>query len=123
MQEILASSDEEEDDSQNLLNDLETQVNLEISQYKALLCSNVNSEKEFDILSWWKSMSTQFPRLSKTAKYYLCIPATSTTSERSFSIANDIITKKRNRLKPETVEKLAFLKNNFSYIPEYTQKN
>ena len=123
MQEILASSDEEEDDSQNLLNDLETQVNLEISQYKALLCSNVNSEKEFDILSWWKSMSTQFPRLSKTAKYYLCIPATSTTSERSFSIANDIITKKRNRLKPETVEKLTFLKNNFSYIPEYTQKN
>ena len=123
MQEIMASSDEEEDDSQTLPNDLEKQVNLEISQYKALLYSSLDSEKEFDILSWWKSMSTQFPRLSKTVKYYLCIPATSTTSERSFSIANDIITKKRNRLKPETVEKLTFLKNNFSYIPEYTQKN
>ena len=122
MQEIMASSDEEENDSQTPSNDLEKQVNLEISQYKALLCSSLDSEKEFDILSWWKSMSTQFPRLSKTAKYYLCIPATSATSERSFKIANDIITKKRNRLKPDTVEKLTFLKNNFIYIPEYTQK-
>ena len=58
-----------------------------------------------------------FPNLSMLAKHYLCIPASSTSSERSFLIANNIVTKRRNRLLPENVEMLTFLKNNFKYIP------
>ena len=59
-----------------------------------------------------------FPNLSMLAKYYLCIPASSTSSERSFSIANNIVTKSRNKSSSENVEMITFLKNNFEYIPQ-----
>ena len=54
-------------------------------------------------------------------KQYLCVPASSTSSERSFSIAGNIVTERRNRLLPENVEMLTFLKINFEYIPLVTQ--
>jgi hypothetical protein len=41
---------------------------------------------------------------------YLAIPATSASIERIFSISSNIITKKRNKLQPETVKWLILLK-------------
>ena len=38
-------------------------------------------------LAWWKSNSSRFSRLSNSAKTFLAIPATSTPSERVFSVA------------------------------------
>ncbi len=46
-------------------------------------------------LLWWKANKTRFPVLSKLAKMYLAIPATSTPSERLFSEAGNIMTIKR----------------------------
>ena len=62
-----------------------------------------------------------FPNLSIMVKQYLCVPASSTSSERSFSIAGNIVTERRNRLLPENVEMLTFLKINFEYIPLVTE--
>lgn len=45
-------------------------------------------------LKWWKNIRFRFPVLSKHAKKFLCIPATSVPSERLFSAAGDIITPK-----------------------------
>ena len=50
-----------------------------------------------------------FPALSRVARKYLCIPATSASSERTFSTTGLIITEKRNRLKPDIVSAMVFL--------------
>jgi hypothetical protein len=59
-------------------------------------------DEEAEPLLWWKTHSNEFPVLSKMARDYLTIQATSVASESSFSIAGNTITKTRNRLLPET---------------------
>jgi hypothetical protein len=44
-----------------------------------------------------------FPIIASMARDHLAIPATSALSEVVFSNGGDIITKKRNRLAPDTV--------------------
>jgi hypothetical protein len=47
---------------------------------------------------------------------YLCVPATSTDSERVFSSACKIITKKRSQLQPKNVDDLIFMNLNRKFI-------
>ena len=47
------------------------------------------------ILEWWKENQLSLPTLSKIAKDYLAIPATSAPSERLFSEAGNLITLKQ----------------------------
>lgn len=63
-------------------------------------------------LEWWKTKEGKYPRLAKIAKKYLCIPATSASSERVFSTAGNIVTSKRTCLLPENVDLLVFLHKN-----------
>lgn len=60
-------------------------------------------------LEWWKGKKSQYPILFKLAKSYLAVQATSAASERLFSTAGSILTKKRNRLNSELLDKLLFL--------------
>ena len=55
-----------------------------------------------DIFEWWRTMGQNFRYLEKMAREYLTPPATSVSSERLFSLAGNVIIKKRNRLNPET---------------------
>ena len=57
------------------------------------------------------------PHLTKLFKKLFCIPATSVTSERLFSLANSIIIK---NLSPSNICILTFLKTNFAYMPKIT---
>ena len=75
---------------------------------------------EFNPLDWWKDHKSKFPFLINTVKTIFCIPATSVPSERAFSTAGNIVTKKRNRLVPQKVEMFSFFKQNFKYIPKNT---
>ena len=112
---------ESDDDNEENINGLENKVKKEVEYYLAYRVERKvlqSEEDSFDILSWWKKHEDFFPWLIKTVKYYLCIPATSATSERAFSSSNDIVTKKRNRFAPELVNKLCYLKNNFRNIPK-----
>ncbi|XP_061573771.1 zinc finger BED domain-containing protein 4-like [Cololabis saira] len=77
----------------------------EISKYRGRDGLGVNG----DVLQWWKDQ-VDLPLLSKLARSYLSIPATSVPSERVFSTAGDIITAERSRLLPEHVDQLIFLK-------------
>lgn len=60
-------------------------------------------------LQWWKENAVRFPTLATLAKSYLAIPSTSTPSERLFSAAGNIVTKKRSSLTSEHVDMLTFL--------------
>lgn len=59
---------------------------------------------------WWKSRENIYPTVSILAKNILCIPASSASSERVFSTAGNIVTK-RNRMTPYHLSALVFLKN------------
>ena len=62
-----------------------------------------------DPLQWWKSRQRKYPAMSKLAKRYIGIPATSTPSEKVFSTAGNIISAKRSCLSPETANMLICL--------------
>ena len=58
----------------------------------------------------------KYPTIAELAIKYLAIPATSDTSERCFSTAGNIVTRKRTRLLPENVDTLVFLYQNRKLI-------
>ena len=63
-------------------------------------------------LKWWKFEESRLPTLSKVARKYLCVCATSVESERTFSTGGNMVTKKRSSLKPNKVNQLIFLAKN-----------
>ena len=63
-------------------------------------------------LSWWKQEERRLPLLSKVAKKFLCICATSVSSERIFSTGGHIVSDNRTCLKPQMVDYLVFLCKN-----------
>ena len=68
---------------------------------------NVSLEdKEFDLLNWWKVNSHRFPVVSKMTKKFLTVPATSVSSESTFSTGGRTLDDYRSSLRPSTVEAL-----------------
>ncbi|CAF1564148.1 unnamed protein product [Rotaria magnacalcarata] len=76
-------------------------------------------DEEYNPLHFWKCNHALYPRLAKIAKRVFSVPASSAGVEREFSLAGNIITKKRSRLSPETVNDIIF-QNSFE---KYNQKN
>lgn len=70
------------------------------------------SDGSDNILAWWKSHDSHFPRLGKLVKKYLSIPATSVPSERLFSAAGRLVTKLRNKLGVKKTDMILFLYKN-----------
>lgn len=60
-------------------------------------------------LEYWERQQLIYPTLYKLAIAFLSTPASSVPCERVFSKAGEVVSKRRNRLKPKTVEKLLFL--------------
>ncbi|XP_060793315.1 zinc finger BED domain-containing protein 4-like isoform X2 [Neoarius graeffei] len=69
-------------------------------------------DPDTDPLDWWKRHEPNFSRLSRLARKYLAIPATSAPSERVFSVGGGIVTCNRACLKPDVVDRLIFLAKN-----------
>ncbi|XDV26060.1 hypothetical protein PO909_029858 [Leuciscus waleckii] len=67
-------------------------------------------------LAWWKQNGDRYPELAFAAKHLLCVPATSTPSERIFSKAGYVVNKTRSSLLPENVDKLIFLTHNMKSV-------
>lgn len=70
-----------------------------------------------DIATWWGARGKQFPMIQRVAQRYLPINATSTASERLFSLAGNVASKKRNKLKPANVDLLTCLAYNVKKNP------
>jgi hypothetical protein len=69
------------------------------------------SDQDTNPLEWWKQHQSQFPNLSRMARDYLAIPATSVPSEEAFSLGKNLITDKRNRLAGKTIRVCMCLKS------------
>jgi hypothetical protein len=68
-------------------------------------------EDQIDPLVWWKVQEYQYPTLSRIARDYLSIQATSVASEQAFSIAGKTISEVRNRLDGESARAILCLKS------------
>jgi hypothetical protein len=85
----------------------------EFTRYSAAAAIDFdNSIKTNQALVWWKTHQYSFPVFSPLARIYLAIPATSAPSERIFSSASYIASKRRSSMHPETLELLVFLSKN-----------
>jgi hypothetical protein len=71
---------------------------------------------ENDPLAWWYEQQENFPVLSRLAKKYLAVYACSTSSERLFSDAGNMLTSKRTRMSPRLFKMMLFLKKNGNYL-------
>lgn len=108
-----------DDDSEINCNiDANTIKESEMNAYRLI---TVNKEN-FDLLNWSESHKTVFPRLYRVTVFIHAIPATSAGPERSFSLASNTITEKRNSLKPSTADALVFLNNNSDYLDHILKK-
>jgi len=65
-----------------------------------------------DPLAWWRAHKHKYPLLSKVARKYLSIPATSAPSERAFSVLGQVINDNRSQLSPRKVHKVFFVHQN-----------
>uniref|UniRef100_A0A8I7B906 HAT C-terminal dimerisation domain-containing protein n=1 Tax=Hordeum vulgare subsp. vulgare TaxID=112509 RepID=A0A8I7B906_HORVV len=59
-----------------------------------------------DILDWWKINALRYPIMAKISKRFLAMPATSVSSESTFSTSGRILDAYRSSLKPVMVEAL-----------------
>jgi len=64
-----------------------------------------------DVMKWWKLHAEIYPDLSRMARDYLGIPATSASSERLFSSGSNMITNKRNNLNEDNIQAHECLKS------------
>ncbi|KAE8738250.1 hypothetical protein FOCC_FOCC016277 [Frankliniella occidentalis] len=82
---------------------------------------NPDDVKDNDVLAFWRGRLKQYPWLSTAVRKFLCIPATSTTAERVFSIAGLTITAKRSRLNPDRVDIIIFIHENYDICSKLFQ--
>lgn len=83
-------------------------VESELANYKVEETMPLNSNP----LLWWEANELKYPILSKLAKKYLCVHATSVANEKVFSSAGDIVSAQGSCLHGDHADKLLFSKKN-----------
>jgi uncharacterized protein YcaQ len=78
-------------------------------------------EQAHQVLIWWDGKRHKYPILHKVATRVLAIPATEAPSERLFSLASRVITKTRNRLKPDIVAAIIMIQENSEVLQKHYQ--
>jgi len=94
-------------------NEYEAYMKHKVTDGEMRQCADGDISGEFHILSWWRCKGKDlFPILARVVWSTLCIPTSNAMSENNFSDAGNTLTKKRNRLKPRTINNLMFLRSN-----------
>ena len=102
------NSDDEfyiDNNNNNNNNNLDNREEYEIYLEENRTTSNI------DFIDYYKANKSKFPILYNLVKDYLAIITTSALSESTFSKVGDIITKKRNKLLPNTIKQIITLKS------------
>lgn len=89
---------------------INNEIDLYISKFK--IFSKPGHEVN-DPLLWWRENSNTLPNLARLARKWLSIPASSTPSERVFSIAGLMDTAKRQSLSPRKLGEQVLIHNNY----------
>ena len=74
-------------------------------------------------MKWWKAHKNQFPFMSQAVRELLCVPASSSASERAFSVGGLICSQRRGLLSTKRIEELANIKLNYTAVKTYVDKN
>lgn len=89
----------------------------ELKRYQAEHFDHETLSLRADVLKvFWKPNKHKYPLLVRFVREYLCVPATSAPAERLFSIAGEIVSKKRACLASDTIEALTYLHFNWRYV-------
>lgn len=105
------SEEEEVEEKEPLKEELDKYLQLQVSW--PVKKANEEKTPRPDRSNWWKQNHKDFPILSKLARRFLAIPASSVPAERVFSVGGTLVSKKRSRLTPGHVEMLLFLNKNW----------
>ena len=91
--------------------DLErAKLNVSLSQeVKAFLLEDCRDNP----LNWWNQNCSRYPNIARVARKWLAVTATSTPSERVFSICGLVDTAKRSKMLGESIEAQVFVHNNY----------
>ena len=92
------------------------QVRRELSMYLDDPMVTLDVDDTDRPLLYWSSKLRMWPILSRTAVAYLSCPPSSVTSERMFSMAGNILSKKRCAMSPKNLNYLAIIKVNRHFI-------
>ncbi|XP_078427966.1 uncharacterized protein LOC144700420 [Wolffia australiana] len=80
-------------------------------EFNQFLAETVPNEGVYTPLSWWATTGAKrFPLLAAVERDLLSVCATSAPAERMFSVGNAIVTYKRSRLSPISIETLITVK-------------
>ena len=71
----------------------------------------VDDDNQFSVLGWWKANESIYPIISLMARDLLTILASTVASESCFSAGGRVVSEKRARLSPSTIEALICLKD------------
>ncbi|GKA59112.1 zinc finger BED domain-containing protein RICESLEEPER 2 [Tanacetum coccineum] len=66
---------------------------------------------QFHILAWWKGRESQFPVLAAMARDLLSVQASTIASESTFSTSGRVVSIRRTRLTPASLDMCIFLKD------------
>ena len=82
----------------------------ELSDYLSL---PQKTDKDIDVLEWWKTHATSYPTLSQMARQYLAQPASSSAVERVFNRAGRLHDDFKKNMKEETLQDCLLVANNY----------
>ena len=99
------------DDSDDLREMHVAAVKREVENY---LDPQMYVSPKIEPLQWWRDKRSQFPRVAIAARKWLCVPATSTPSERVFSHCGIALSAKRSSMRGDALMNQILLKNNLS---------
>ncbi|XP_015241853.1 PREDICTED: zinc finger BED domain-containing protein 1-like [Cyprinodon variegatus] len=108
LEELFADEDMAVEMRQENSSSYPDKIQEEIQRYRGL----PSTPTSVNAVTWWWNVRDTMPMLSNLATRYLCVQASSTPSERTFSTAGDTISQERACLSPEKADMLIFLKKN-----------
>jgi len=109
---LLRYLDEDNETDMPVISDPEELTPCAIRRQLAVFASEPQKAFDSNPLSWWKEHEHRFKSLSRLAKKYLAIPATSAPSEHVFSLAGNTCNRRRASLSPKNLDALVFLNGN-----------
>lgn len=102
----------EQEEQQSAVPQEDRMLSLVTHEVTSYLCEVETLDVKSELL-WWKLNHIRFPNIARVARKWLGVVATSTPSERVFSICGVVDTAKRSRMTGNSIEKQVFLHNNY----------